>query len=302
MHPIAPWHISLVALGVFCGGYVLLAHPQTGDFTPFKIRHYPAWVDSLIFWSGLVCLLLVTLRVSPWRARVPAGLLLSVIVILQTAVQLGYGTWVVKRNPTPSLEQMNDEKRSDLAFRFDAGYGMFSSNQVWDSTAFAAFSPAKTDAPPVVAASAQNPAGRGSLVTTRYSSFNRLVVRVEASTPGLLTLSVPYSPQWSASVKSQELVVRRSDRKGLAVFLPAGTQDVEFSFHSPASVVGMLISCVTGLVVALFFSRLCRPRSVRIALALVAIVVLGGGFGLWEHSLYSGDNLGLQYSWSSPVR
>jgi hypothetical protein len=30
-----------------------------------------------------------------------------------------------------------------------------------------------------------------------------------------------------------------------------------------------------------------------------AIVVLAGGFAWWRHSLYSGDNLGMQYRWLS---
>jgi hypothetical protein len=300
MHPIAPWQISLMALAVFCGGYFLLAHPSTGQFTPFNIQHYPAWVNRVIFLSGFAALLLLTLRVLHWRARVLAGLLLSVVVVLQAAVQLRYGTWVGKRNPTRSLETMNDEKQTSLAFRGDAGYGMESGTLIDPYAAFAVFSPAENTSPSESAGVAlPGQIGPATHIAARYSSFNRLVLRVDARTAGLLALAVPYSPQWSASVESREYGVRRTEDNELAVFLPAGSHDVEFRYHSPASVAGMLISCGTGLFVALFFLRRCRPGWLRIPLMVAAIVVLAGGFALWKYSLYRGDNLGLEYSWTS---
>jgi len=314
MRPIAPWHLTLIALAIFVSGYCLLARPKTGEYTPFNIQHWlnnpiPSWVDSLIFLSGLTSLLLATLRVLWCRARFLAGLLLSVIVIFQTVIQLRYGTWVVARNPTPSLEQMNDEKRSDLAFRGGAGYGMESRTLVESSITtffrpsptFAVFRPAKTDTAPFAssAVSPHNPVGLTARVTAVYTAFNRAVLQVDASTSGFLILAVPYSPQWHASVKSRECSVRRTGGNEMAVFLPAGTHDVEFRFHSPASMAGMLVSCATCLLVALFLSRQCPPGLVRNSLMVVAIVVLGGGFALWENSLYNGDNLGTQYTWTS---
>ena len=308
MRPLVPWHLTLMAQAVFVTGYFLLAHTQTGYCTPFNIQQYPSWVNSLIFLSGLACLLLATLRVLPGRARVLAGLLLSGIVITQTVVQLRYGAWVAHRDPTPSLEQMDEAKRSDLAFR-GAQFGMESKTVVKPSVGvdgkpffpFAVFRPANKNAPPVdySAAVPQNTAVPGTRVATVYTAFNRLVLKVDASTPGFLTLSVPYSPNWRASVKSQKFSVVRTDRNELAVFLPAGTHDVDFRFHSPASVAGMLISCGTALFLALFFSRRCRPGWVRNTVMVVAIVVLGGGFALWERSLYNGDNLGMRYVWTS---
>ncbi len=300
LHPIAAWQLSLMALVVFCAGFILLADPVTGDHTPFIIQPYPAWVDSFIFASGIAALLLLTLRVVRWRAQVLAGLILSVIVILPTVVQLRYGTWVTKRPRTRSLERMNDDKQTSLAFRGDPGYGMESRTSVDASAAFAVFSPAETNAPPSAAAgvSPQSLVGPDTRIATTYTSFNRWVLQVEARTPGLLALSAPYSPQWSAAVESREYGVRRTEDNQLGVVLPAGTHDVEFRFHSPASVAGMLISCCTALFVALFFFRQCRPNWLRFTLIGAAIVVLAGGFAWWGHSLYRGDNLGMEYTWS----
>jgi hypothetical protein len=308
MRPIAPWHLTLLALVVFVGGYFLLAHPATGAYTPFSIQHYPSWVNGFIFLSGLACLVVLALRVSWWHASVFAGLLLSAIVVLQTVVQLRYGTWVQNQDHTPSLEQMDQARLSYFGFRGAAGLGMESQTLVQASTTasgspdlpFAVFRPAETTASPsdCPAASPESPIGPISRVTAVYTAFNRVVLRVNASTPGFLALSVPYSPQWRASVKSQDCTVHRTERNELAVFLPAGTYNVEFSFHSPASVAGMLITCVTGLFIALFFSRQCRGW-VRITVVVTAIVVFAGGFALWEHSLYRGDNLGTQYVWTS---
>jgi hypothetical protein len=316
MLPIAPAHISLAALAVFVVEYFVFAHPRAGKYTPFFIRHCPWWVSGVIFLSGVACLLLVTLRISPMRAGGWSGVLLSVVVIAQSTLQFTYGTWTAPRVNTPTFEQMDEAKRSALAFRGDAGYGMESSEEAsldvganaavrhkryQPSTALAVFRPAPTIAPSPAyrPPSAQELVGHGDPVRTVYTTFNRLVFKVDASAPGYLTLTLPYSPQWRATVESRESSVVPTLRNELAVYLPAGSQEIDLRFHSTASVVGMLISCATLLLVSLFFARRFPTGWMRNVTVLLVFVVLIGGFAWWEHSLFSGDDLGMQFK-SSP--
>ena len=111
MWPVGPAHISLIALAVFVVGYFLFADPHTGKYTPLNIRHYPEWVSTVLFLSGVACLILVTLRISPMRAGSLAGVLLCVVVIAQSTIQFSYGTWMARRISTPTFGQMDEEKK-----------------------------------------------------------------------------------------------------------------------------------------------------------------------------------------------
>jgi hypothetical protein len=314
MHPVRPWQVTSVTLLLFVCGYFLLANPDAGPYTPFDINHYPPWVNSVVCAGGIAALFLVTLRLSRWRFNVIVGLLLGVLVVLQTTVEMRYGTWHQNRSPTPTLVQMDHAKELNLAFQGEVGYGMESTSSDEPSDAaqrssarsygystlpLAVFRPLQTTAPrsDYLPVSPQNSIGPGEPVTTFYAAFNRMRFHVESAPAGFLAISVPYSSQWHVSVESQEYALRRTDRNELAVFLPAGIHDVDFCFHSPASTAGMLITCSTGLLITVLFSRVCRSKWTSFALITIAVIVLAGGFALWEHSLYGGDDLGTQYFW-----
>jgi hypothetical protein len=239
------------------------------------------------------------------------------VVVLQTIVQLRYGTWIGPRKPTPSIEQIDNQKRTSLAFRGATGYGMESATPAESLGADVAPSSSSTDRYPsyhldfpmaifrtdgsiTPAAdyrppSPQIPGGPGLPVTTLFSSFNRIVVRMNPHAPGFLTLTVPYSPQWRAAAGAQELEVRPTDRNELAIFVPSAGDEVELRFRSRASTAGMLISCATVLFVVIYFGRNCKRGWLRNSLMIVAIVVVVVGFVCWSHSLYGGDDLGMQF-------
>jgi hypothetical protein len=315
--PIELWQVALIALLLFLVGYFLLANPTTGWYTPFAISPYPSWINLLIFGIGTASLLLLVLRVTRWRFRLLAGVALSVLVMTQAIVQFRYGTWREPRTPTPGLKQMDDEKRIDLAFRGSVGYGMESALTAHSSTGFrhrkkpddeyprigplAVFRPEKTDRSFAAAdepASPQDVFVPGQPVATVYAAFNRLTFHVESNAPGFLALSVPYSPQWHVSSQSHEYPVSQTDRHELAVLLPAGAHDVDFRFRSIASTAGMLISCGTGLFIAIFFSRARHLSWASSARVGIAVILLAAGFALWQYSLYNGENLGTQYKWT----
>ncbi len=204
---------------------------------------------------------------------------------------------------------MDDLKSFSLAFRAKPGYGMQSadveeasagqprSSKDYDAP-LGVFRPMNTTpSPDYLPISPQNFIGPGEPVTTVYAAFNRLRFHVESASAGFLAISVPYSSQWHVSVEAQEYGLRRTDRNELAVFLPADNHNVDFRFHSSASIAGMLISCSTALLITVFFSRVCRSKWTSFVVITIAVIVLAGGFALWEHSLYSGDDLGTQYFW-----
>ena len=146
-------------------------------------------------------------------------------------------------------------------------------------------------------ASPQNPASPGTdiPVATIFSSFNRLTLKVYATLPGYLTLTVPYSPQWHAFIGSQEQKIRPTDRNELAIFIPAGADEVDLRFYSRAAFIGMLISCVSIFFVLIFFARNSESPRLRRVIVTGATIMVVGGFIYWNHSLYHGDDLGMQF-------
>jgi hypothetical protein len=303
--PIEPWHILVQAIPTFAAGYLIFSHSPTGRYTPHNIQNYPVWVDRFVFCCGLMCLVLAMLRASRLRVRTLAGPLFCIGVVLQIGVELRFGTWIATPQPTPTLEQMDQEKRSNLAFRGEVGYGMESRTQLAPSETpvpFAFFDrrPAPSSVPELIAGGTTDAVEKNrDRVTIAYSTFNQLVFQVDNKKPGSLILAVPYSSQWHASVDSCPSDIHRSDRNGLAILLPSGNHQVQLRFWSPSSMAGVLITCSTGLLVSLYFARECRTRRLRLCLAAVLIVGLIGGFFSWKHSLYNGDNLGMQYQWFS---
>lgn len=302
----------LRAAVLFIAGFILLPGLRTsgsGTFTPSWIQSYPRWVDVVVFATGLGALLFAAARVSGSRFRGFAGCLLGLAVVLQAAVQLRYGTWIETRQPTPTLSRMNEEKRLDLSFRGDPGFGMQAEIHVLtESPAFSAvFSPIETNRPMPKWFSGTTPVfpalgtktNEEERLTNTYSSFNRVFFHATTLRPGFLILSAPYSPRWRASLDSRAAPVYRTDDNEQAVLLPAGTSDVEFRFHSSASVAGVLVSCLTALGLGIYFSARCLAGWVRAAVIVASFLVLAAGFAAWSHSLYHGENLGPRRVWIS---
>jgi hypothetical protein len=316
---IAPSHLLLLSAAIFVAGYFLLAGPGFTDHVPLKIHPRPGWVDAFVFWSGLGCLALAAIRVSRFPFRMAAGSLLILAVVFQGTVQLRYGTWIAQRKPTPTLEQMNQAKRSTLAYAAaDPGLGMESKTVIEQGaqvSPWAAFYRQETNAPLASSKSdvitIPRPGEPGALpasmgydsgqdrVASVYSAFNRTVFDVKAHRPGFLVLSVPYSAQWRTFVDSRDSAVRRTDRNEQAVWLAPGDHRVEFRFHSPSAIAGMIISCLTAILTGVYFASRCRRGWVRRIAVIAVVLIPAGAFALWRNSLYQGEDLGTKYVWVS---
>jgi len=316
-----PWAIVLSSLVVYVIGYILSADVETGPFSPMNIGDYPDWINNVIFGCGAVALLLATIRVSSVRSPIPIGLLLSAVVVFQVAVQLRHGTWVRPTKYTPGLTRMDREKKASLAFRGSLGWGMesatpgispgarsgsgqrrFDSGRPSYRPAFpmAVYRPAAILSPSwsYPPASPQNPIGASSgiPVATLFSSFNRLTLKVYASMPGFVALTVPYSPQWHAFLGDKECAIRPTDKNELAIAMPIGSDEVvDVRYYSPATTIGMLISCATLVMVAIWFALRGLTGRLRNSVILGTLLIVAVGLLWWERSLYTGDNLGMQF-------
>ena len=74
----------------------------------------------------------------------------------------------------------------------------------------------------------------------------RLLVRATGSGP--LVLSDTYYPGWRATVDGTPTKIHRANYLFRAVCLPAGEHVVEFTFHPPGFVPGLIVTGLTGLV------------------------------------------------------
>jgi hypothetical protein len=131
-----------------------------------------------------------------------------------------------------------------------------------------------------------------------YSSFNRLQFRVISEMPAFFGLSYPYTGHWGAWVNGSQVRVYRANGASHAVEIPKGESLIEFRYWSNAAFWGIVVSCITFVLLGLyvcFISFLGVPR----VIAAVFLLIIGVGFViLWNHSLYTGDNLGTQYIWT----
>jgi hypothetical protein len=249
-------------------------------------------VDTFILAGGAGCLLLVAFRLSRSGVRKAAGFVLCLLVVLQSAVQLRYGTWVAEPVSTPTLARMNEEKRVNLAFRGSAGEGMEPATLLkHPGVPLQRVSFRRLEAGSAVF-------GKDSIRQT-YASFNRLAFHVEARGSGFLVLSVPYSPQWRASVDAAPTDVLATPWNQQEVSVPQGSHTVEFRFVSPASRAGMVASLATVATIGLLVSRSIRPALVRRTVFAAAILIPIGAFVLWHHSLYHGGDIGTYCVWES---
>lgn len=71
---------------------------------------------------------------------------------------------------------------------------------------------------------------------------NRISGTVEADTPRVLVLQVPYSQGWSVTVDGQPAELLRADTAFLGVELTAGSHTVDFTYRTPGLGAGVLFS------------------------------------------------------------
>ncbi|NIM14292.1 MAG: YfhO family protein [Candidatus Aminicenantes bacterium] len=261
------------------------------------------------------------------------GVLLSAAVVIQVMVEFRHGTWIVKRPPQKTLAKMDSQKKKALTFYGDPGFGLETAAVSWQKKrsilepALAKFyrkyryvpnqnkayrflgkeNAADTivlEAAPNMTALPGHNSDRDSWkrvdrILLKESSFNRVVFSLDAGASGFLAVHFPYSHNWRAMVDGDSTRVYRANGYMLAVYVGAGQHQVEFRYWSSAALVGMLISCLTFLLMGGYFAFFVFNGKKRIIAAAVSILIPACLFFTWYTGLYSGDNLGTRYTWSS---
>ena len=334
--------LALVAIPLFILYNLVLAEhlPKPGRFIPGAINPSPQWVGLLIFWMGLLSLILVLVYSfhikklgKRWHSII--GVLLAITVVLQVTAEIRYGTWVNKKPPQPTLEKMDNLKKKDLTYSRIKG-GEMESFAVLRQMQESILEPAlakfyrkyknvsnqteayrilhkenvtdmlvvEGSAPPPYSRSARCRSLEASFqildrVRLDENTFNRVLFSVEAGAPGFLAFSFPYSDKWNAKIDGVSTRVYRANGYMQAVYLEAGHHKIEFRYWSRAAFAGTLVSCLTFLLIGGYFSFFVLRGKQRVIGAAASVLVPVCLLVAWTGSIYSGDNLGSQYTWSS---
>jgi hypothetical protein len=328
--------IMAIPLFIFYNRVLAKYLPKPGPVTPGTINPSPQWVELLIFFMGLLSLILLLVHSfyikgqgKKWHRII--GVLLAITVVLQVTAEIRYGTWVTKKRPQPTLEKMDNLKKKDLTYFRSKGGEMESTNvlqQMRESILEPALAKfyrkyksvsSQTEAyrilnkenvtdTLVVETSAgwvnsldhnTNHSKNHDRIRLEENTFNRVLFSVEAGTPGFLAFSFPYSDKWEAVIDGTSTRVYRANGYMQAVYLEPGLHKIEFRYWSCAAFAGILVSCLTFLLVGSYFAFFVFEGKQRVIGIAISIFIPACLYYAWATNLYSSDNLGTQYTWSS---
>jgi hypothetical protein len=257
-------------------------------YTPGKIHEYPKWIDRAIFGLGAATLALAAVRFSRWRYGRLAGVVLAAVVIVQGALQLRHGTWVAPRAASVSYANQKAARAASLKFTGDPGYHNEPSVQLITDGRPAGFVRFDRGAPT---------SANEDRIATTYATYNRLTFKANVAGAGDLALEIPYSPRWHARVDGREVPVSKSKWNEVQLPVSTGHHEVDVRFESPASVLGMSLSCLTLAALGIFGAGALNRRAARVVAATLAIALAATTFVAWRSSLYTGKDLGTRFSW-----
>ena len=87
-----------------------------------------------------------------------------------------------------------------------------------------------------------------------FGSYNALEFAVKSSQAGYLMINYPYSGQWRCFIDGIETPVFRANGCENGIEVPAGNVNIKFQYWSLAAVVGMFISCISLCLMIVFFN------------------------------------------------
>ncbi len=299
------------------------------SFSPIALRDIPSWLEPVVSGAGIVALMALTLQGLLPRGKRTGEIILCIFTGLQIIFVLRYGTWIEPKKPTPSLSQMLSEKKENLDYRHLPGAGMASTTvlrhaerssmepslgKVYKKYLFAedneaaytlieqgrlpdqviieGYTSASKNYPR--SATSESKPDRVELI---YSSFNRLIFNVHASQAGFFGLSYPYTDHWRCMLNHEQVPIYRANGAAVAIHIPEGKNLLEFRYWSDAAFWGVIISCLTLMLIggAVGFGIIKKIRGMSLTVLIFMVSV--GLFGFWYQSLYSGQDLGSRYLW-----
>lgn len=327
-------YVLIFALSTF---FNVPAMTEVAHFTPVNIRKIPTFAEVCVLFSGIFALMLFALCGALQKRFYWTGIILCLVTLLQTGIILKYGTWITEQRTKPTFEQMLSEKKESLGYRHHPGSGLYSSvidAQIRHSFAEPFLAKIYFDIVPVESQEAaylimqqhrlpqqifienynytpgqslytkeKNSPLKNGQVELVYSSFNRLKFKVITNEKAMLSLSYPYTGHWNAWVNNAKARVYRANGAAHAVQIDEGESFVEFRYWSNAAFMGMLISCLTFILIGFFYCSKIDNKNTKLFSLFMTLCIGVGGFLLWYNSLYKGRNLESAYLWeySNPL-
>ncbi len=322
---------------LYVTGYYIFSFPIFKELFPHYPAGYFLnipffWVELIVIISGLVSLIALFI----YSLNTGAARVMGILLIIMTAMQLGIvsqyrsALWVEKKYDFPTFEEMQKQKKTKLDYLYYSGGGMHSSivikqlkrsfiepflgkifthvvpvdsqetsykrmrlNRLPQQLFIEGYNPEKAK---TITEGAKDM--REGIVKLIYSSFNRMQFHVDSQAPAFFGLSYPYTGHWKAWVNGKEVRIYRANGAAHAVEIPEGENLVEFRYWSNAFFWGMLISCTTFVLIGLFVCFSAMKGLTRSVGVIIILIISAGGFTLWYNSLYSGDNLKTEYTWT----
>ena len=322
---------SIIAL-IILGGYNLTPNSITShsaSFSATKIRQISAGIELTFLLSGMAVIAALTFQKFFPRKSYFGEILVCLFTCIQLMSILPNGTWIEKKKPTPSLAQMLSAKKIKLNYLPLPGGGLSSTvvqRQVQRSflepfigklytkyriardkkEAYRLIKQRRSADQVVVEkyndlsdTSNKKPQGMfiPGQVELTYSTFNRLVFKVQASSSSFFVMAYPHTGHWRASVNGSEVPIYLANGAAHAVQIPTGQSRVEFRYWSRAAVWGMILSCATFVSLGIFIGSFILKRPIGLGIATIAMFIGVGGFSMWYQSLYTGENFETRYVW-----
>jgi hypothetical protein len=88
---------------------------------------------------------------------------------------------------------------------------------------------------------------------------NRVTLKAQLSRPGYVVLLDRYDPNWHASIDGREVPVLRANQLFRAVYAEPGRHLMTFSYRQQGLRLGMLITCVTVVLLLCLYARSASP-------------------------------------------
>ncbi len=290
------------------------------------------WLELIIVMLGislLICLAFYSMRTGTNRHL---GLLLIILTLAQVGLVMKFrsAVWIENRYDTPTFKKMQKQKRTKLDYLYHQGGGLFPSivtthlkrtfMEPFLGKLYTHIIPVESRdeayekmererLPHQLFIEEYNPEMANAItqgaihmregsINLIYSSYNSIRFQVVSEAPSMLSLSYPYTGKWYAWINGERVHVYRANGAAHAVEIPKGNSVVEFRYWSSAAFWGMMISCTTFALIGFFIcSRTLKGFPSFIMIVVIASIG-AGGFLLWYNSLYSGNNLKTEYTWS----
>jgi len=326
--------LSVIALFMMVA-YLLVPESITKNNTMYwatSIRQVPSYIEWIVYALGMMSLIILFFHGNLRNKNPSIGILLFLVVCIQILFYLPFGTWVEKKNETPSFTKMLTLKKGGLTYYGWPAYGMTTKTisvhaketflepfigKVYqkyriaknNKDAYAIMRKGRTPDEVIIekyqpgqcllSKGLANISYSKSFAEIYYASFNRLAFDIHAANPGFFVLAYPYTKNWKANVNNSKSHVFRGNGAYMAVCIPSGKSKIEFRYFSYAMVAGMLVSCLTFLFITVTISAFCLKKPLNIFPIIICIALSSGIFILWYSSLYTGKNLNTKYQWYS---